>query len=273
VKDALHAALGPRLRVPITVLSILIGAFLLFPIGIVISTSFTAGFFLTFPPEGFSTRWYSAILDNPEWTKPFWTSIRVALFATTLATVVGTCAALGMRRAVRGRRSLSAIMVAPVTLPLLAYALGLYDLFNRWPIFEGTNVPVVLGQAVVAFPLVYVIVLAGLAAVDRRVTDAASTLGARWPMIVWKIELPLIRNNIIVAALFAFTISFDEAVIALIMSPPESMTLPVQMFRAARESISPELAAASTIVMALAVVVLALGAVIERHGLKRGTAR
>jgi putative spermidine/putrescine transport system permease protein len=117
---------------------------------------------------------------------------------------------------------------------------------------------------------VYVIVLAGLATIDRRVTDAAATLGAKWPMVVWRIELPLIRTNIIVAALFAFTICFDEAVVALIMSPPDSMTLPVAMYRAARESISPEMAAASTIVMGLAVVVLALGAVLERRGLRRG---
>jgi putative spermidine/putrescine transport system permease protein len=269
VKDALHAALGARVRVPITAFSILIGAFLLFPIVIVISTSFTSGFFLTFPPEGFSIKWYRSIVHNPEWTHPFYTSLRVGLGATTLATIMGTCAALGMRRAVHGRRWLSAVMVAPVALPLLAYALGLYDLFTRWTVFAGTNVPVVLGQAVVAFPIVYVIVLAGLATIDRRVTDAASTLGARWPMVVWKIELPLIKTNIIVAALFAFTISFDEAVIALIMSPPESMTLPVQMFRAARESISPEMAAASTIVMSLAVLVLSLGAVIERLGARR----
>jgi putative spermidine/putrescine transport system permease protein len=269
VKDALHTALGARVRVPITVFSVLIGLFLLFPIVIVISTSFTAGFFLTFPPEGLSIRWYRVIVHNPEWTKPFYTSIRVALGATTLATIVGTCAALGMRRAIRGRRWLSAVMVAPIALPLLAYALGLYDLFSRWPVFEGTNVPVVLGQSVVAFPIVYVIVLAGLATIDRRITNAAATLGAKWPMIIWKIELPLIRTNIIVGALFAFTISFDEAVIALIMSPPESMTLPVQMYRAARESISPEMAAASTIVMALAIVVLSLGAVLERQAVRR----
>jgi putative spermidine/putrescine transport system permease protein len=270
VKDALHATLGGRVRVPVTVFSVVIGAFLLFPIAIVISTSVTSGFFLTFPPEGFSFKWYRSIVDNPEWTHPFYTSLRVALGATTIATVVGTCAALGMRRAVRGRRWLSAVMVAPVALPVLAYALGLFDLFTRWTVFEGTNVPVVLGQSVVAFPFVYVTVLAGLATVDRRVTDAASTLGAKWPMIVWKIELPLVRTNIIVGALFAFTICFDEAVIALIMSPPESMTLPVQMFRAARESISPEMAAASTIVTGLAIVVLTLGAVIERRGLRRG---
>jgi putative spermidine/putrescine transport system permease protein len=269
VKDALHSAMGARVRVPVTVLSVLIGLFLLFPISIVVSTSFTSGFFLTFPPEGFSLKWYGRIVHNPEWTQPFYTSLRVALGVTVISTIVGTSAALGMRRAVRGRRWLSAILVAPIALPLLAYALGLYDMFTRWPVFEGTNVPVVLGQSIVAFPIVYVIVLAGLATVDRRVTDAAATLGAKWPMIVWKIELPLIRTNMIVAALFAFTISFDEAVVALIMSPPSSMTLPVQMFRAARESISPEMAAASTIVMGLAVSVLAVVAVLERHSARR----
>jgi putative spermidine/putrescine transport system permease protein len=269
VKDALHASMGARLRVPLTVFGILIAVFMLLPIGIVVSTSFTSGFFLAFPPEGFSIRWYREIVHDSEWTTPFVTSLRVGFGATLIATVMGTCAALGMRRAVWGRRSLSALLIAPVALPLLAYALGLWDLFNRVTLFEDTNFAVMVGQSVVAFPLVYVIVLAGLASIDPRITRAASTLGARWPMIVRKIELPLIKTNIVVAALFAFTISFDEAVIALIMSPPSSVTLPVQMFRAARESISPELSAASTIVMLLAVFILVVGGLLQWRAGKR----
>jgi putative spermidine/putrescine transport system permease protein len=268
VKDALQTALG-RTRVPVTAFSVLIAAFLLLPVAIVVSTSFTKGIFLTFPPEGFSLKWYRSIVQSPEWTDPFFTSLRVGLGATAIATVMGTGAALGMRRAVAGRRWLSAAMIAPVALPLLAYALGLYDLFLRISLFEGTNIPVALGQAVVAFPLVYVIVSAGLASVDRRITHAAATLGARWPMVVWKIELPLIRSSILVAVLFAFSLSFDEAVLALFLSPPEAITLPVQMFRAARESIAPELSAASTIVMLLAVVILIVGAAVERRTLGR----
>jgi putative spermidine/putrescine transport system permease protein len=252
-----------------TVLSVLTAGFLLLPVAIVISTSFTEGIFLTFPPEGFSLKWYRTILESPAWTDPFFTSLRVGLGATAVATVTGTAAALGMRRIVRGRRWLSAALIAPVALPLLAYALGLWDLFQRVPLFEGTNIPVALGQAVVAFPLVYVIVSAGLASVDRRITDAASTLGARWPTIVWRIELPLIKTSVIIAVLFAFSLSFDEAVIALFLSPPEATTLPVQMFRAARESIAPELSAASTIVTLLAIIVLMLGTAVQRGTFRR----
>lgn len=271
MRDGLQAALG-RIRISMTALSVLIALFLLLPVAIVIATSFTAGIFLTFPPEGFSLKWYGTILDSPEWRNPFFTSLRVGLGATAIATIAGTAAALGMRRIVRGRRWLSAAMIAPVALPLLAYALGLWDLFQRVPLFEGTNIPVAFGQAVIAFPIVYVIVSAGLAGVDRRITDAASTLGARWPTVVWRIELPLIKTSIIIAVLFAFSTSFDEAVIALFLSPPEATTLPVQMFRAARESIAPELSAASTIVTLLAVLILVAGGVVQRTvGRRRAT--
>jgi putative spermidine/putrescine transport system permease protein len=134
---------------------------------------------------------------------------------------------------------------------------------------QNSNVPVAIGQAVLAFPLVFVIVSAGLAAIDPRITDAAATLGARWPMVVWKVELPLIKTSIIAAVLFAFSFTFDEVVMALLMSPPGNFTLPVQIFRAARESISPELSAASTYIVMMAIAVLTVAALFERHALSR----
>lgn len=270
MNDALAKAMGWT-RAPIGSLSFLVACFLLLPVVIVVSTSFTAGVFLTFPPEGFSTKWYGKIVHDSTWTDPFFTSLRVGGGATLLATLAGTAAALGMRRLRARGRWLGAAFIAPVTLPYLAYALGLYDLFTRIPVFGESNIPVALGQAVLAFPVVFVVVSAGLASIDPRITHAAATLGARWPMIVWKVELPLIKGSIAAAVLFAFSFSFEEVIVALLLSPPDATTLPVQMFRAARESISPELSAASTVVMVVALLVLASGIVLERQrlGLRR----
>jgi putative spermidine/putrescine transport system permease protein len=256
-------------RTPIVSFAFLVAAFLLLPVGIVVSTSFTTGAFLVFPPDGFTLHWYGAIVHDPAWMNPFFTSLRVGVGATALATISGTAAALGLRRLRVHGRWLGAVFVAPIALPYLAYGLGLYNLVQDVPFLQNSNVPVALGQAVLAFPIVFVIVSAGLANVDPRITDAASTLGARWPMVVWKVELPLIKASIIAAILFAFSFSFDEVVMALLMSPPDKVTLPVQMFRAAQESISPELSAASTYITVIAIAVLATAALVERQALAR----
>ena len=256
-------------RTPIVVFSLLVAAFLLLPVGIVVSTSFSAAPFLVFPPSGFTFHWYGAIVDDSQWMQPFYTSLRVGALATALATIMGTSAALGLRRLRLRGRALAAAFVAPIALPFLAYGLGLYDLVTKVSFLQNSNVPVAIGESVLAFPIVFVIVSAGLAGIDPRITDAASTLGARWPTVVWRVELPLIRTCIIASILFAFSFTFDEVVMSLLMSPPDRITLPLQVYRAATESISPELSAASTYVMVIAIVILCVAALVERHALSR----
>ena len=192
-------------RTPIVVFSLLVAAFLLLPVGIVVSTSFSAAPFLVFPPSGFTFHWYGAIVHDSQWMQPFYTSLRVGALATALATIMGTSAALGLRRLRLRGRALAAAFVAPIALPFLAYGLGLYDLVTKVSFLQNSNVPVAIGESVLAFPIVFVIVSAGLAGIDPRITDAASTLGARWPTVVWRVELPLIRTSIIASILFAFS--------------------------------------------------------------------
>jgi putative spermidine/putrescine transport system permease protein len=265
-----RTALGP-LRLPAVAAGGLLCVFLLLPFAVLIATSWTNGQFLTFPPQGFSLRWYGSLLSDSVWTGAFWSSIAVATVATTLATVLGVCAALAMARLgpARGARWLRTLFVLPMAVPLIAYALGLYDVVQKLPVLQNTLLPLILGEATLAFPVVYVVVNGALARLDPSLRSAASTMGARWPTIVWRVELPPLRGAIAAAALFAFNFAFDEVVLSVFLIPPgQTNTLPLQMLTASREAISPQLTAASTLVSFIALAVLGAAGLVNRRNSK-----
>src|SRR5262245_44986752 len=160
------------------------------------------------------------------WLSPFQRSLATAAAATLIATATGTAAALALRRLARRRRGavLRSLFIAPIALPYLAYAIGLFEAVSALNFLSDSLVPVVLGQAVLAFPLVFLIVSSALANVDPALAQAAYTLGARWPLVVRRIELPLVRRSIYAAALFAMALCFDEPVLALFLAPPDQPT-------------------------------------------------
>jgi putative spermidine/putrescine transport system permease protein len=256
------------LRVPLVAGAVLLAGFLLLPGLIILSASVSGGNFLTFPPERLSLRWYGELLDDPQWLDAFWTSVGIASGGAALATVTGSLAALGLRRVRRGGRLLRVAFIAPIALPYIVFVLGLYNVFDALRVV-GAPWPIMVGQGVLAFPIVFVTVDAMLAGVDRRISDAASSLGAGWPLVMWRVELPLVFPAIIASGLFAFSFCFDEAVIALFLSGPETVTFPVKIYDSAQESVSPLVAAASTAVTVLVLGLAALFAVL----LRRTTAR
>ncbi|MGX6446612.1 ABC transporter permease [Patulibacter sp. S7RM1-6] len=260
-------------RIPFVVLGVATGIFLLVPLLIVIPTSWTSGQLLEFPPEGFSLQWYQQVFEDDTWTAPFKTSLWVSLWASLLATVFGTAAALGMRRAASGRsvRLMRSIFILPLAIPYVSYALGMYQLFLKLPeSLSNTILPLVLSQAMITFPMVYVVVAGALSSVDPRLSSAASTMGARWPTILWRVELPLVRMAIVGGWVFAFATCFDEATLAIFLSPIDQTTLAQQLYREASESIAPTLSAVSTLITLLAIAILGIGTLIMRLSARRG---
>jgi putative spermidine/putrescine transport system permease protein len=256
----LRSASG-RARMPILAIGAVLGFFLLLPMLIVVPTSWTGTQLMEFPPHGFSPQWYEALTEDDQWTGPLWITVQTSLAASLIALVMGTLAALGMRRLIRARTGalLRSIFIMPLAIPYIAYALGVYQLFLELPDVSDTLLPFILAQSLIAFPLVYVVVAGGLARVDPALGRAAATMGARWPMIAWKIDLPLVRGSIFAGWLFAFTVCFDEATLALFLAPIDKTTLPQELYGAASESISPELSAVSVVITLLAVLVLTCG--------------
>ena len=250
------------------VLGVLLGIFLILPLLIIVPTSWTGGQLVEFPPHGFSFQWYEQVLEESIWTESFWVSIRVAFFGSIIATVLGTGIALGMRRLVRGRgtRVAQSLFILPLAIPYVSYALGLYQLVDKLPAsLNETLVPLVLAESVIAMPLVYVVIAGALANVDPKLGRAASTMGARWPTILWRIDLPLIKMALIAGFIFAFATIFDEATLALFLAPVTDVTLAQQLYRSASESIAPTLSAVSTMITLLAILVLGIGTLFSRR--------
>lgn len=259
--DALRAAF-PRTRWLLAAGGVVISVFLIAPIAAILPLAFTTDRYLIFPPSGFSWKWFQQLFSDPTWRASILNSLNTALIGAAIATVAGACAALALRRMRRGRAVVRTVMLAPMVMPLLILTLGLY--FTYRAIFGSTSLAVmVLGQATLAAPLVFVNVAAGLASVDPNLTRAAESLGFRWYSVVRRIELPLISRSIVSGAILAFAVCFDDAVFSFFLAPPGALTLPVKLWRSAAESVSPTVAAASALIIAIALTLLAIVAVLQ----------
>jgi putative spermidine/putrescine transport system permease protein len=250
-----------RSRLPFVLAGVIIALFLIVPILVILPVAFTHGAFLQFPPQGFTFGWFREVLQDSAWTGPAWLSVKVALLDTVIATIAGTTAAFAVRRMGKATSFARTIMLAPMVVPQLVLALGLYLAYRV--IHWGSDLRVlIIGQATVAIPVVFVTVSAGLVAVDPALSRAAASLGHRWPSVVRRVELPLVKRSIAGAAIMAFALSFDESVLAYFLSPPGNPTLPVAIWQSASQSASPAISAVSAYVMIIAVTLLAVTAVV-----------
>ena len=234
-------------------LLMLVGAvvivFLCLPSFFVIPVSFTAGAFIEFPPRGFSLQWYAVYLGSSGWVDATIRSFIVALLTGVVATLLGTAAAFVLvRQPIRARGAILTLILAPLVLPRIIIAVGLFYLYARIGLV-GTILGLVIGHTVLAVPYVVITVMAVLKTYDDRQDQAAWSLGAsRWRALL-HVTLPQIRAGMIAAFLFAFITSFDELTIALFVTGGSTSTLPRQMWNDLLLQVNPTLAAVSTVVL------------------------
>jgi putative spermidine/putrescine transport system permease protein len=229
------------------------------PMLVVFPQSFAGEASIAFPPDSWSTRWYSNFFENPIWTESLWRSLGVGLVSTALATALGCMAALALVRGrFPGKALIGGLVVTPTILPLVVFAVGVYAVFLDWQLvgsFEGF----VLAHTALAVPLVVIVVGAGLRSFDTRLEDAAASLGASRPKAMATITLPVLLPSIATGALFAFLTSFDEVLASVFISSPTVSTLPVEMYRSVQRGADPTIAAAASLIL-VATVALMLGA-------------
>src|SRR5690606_21495257 len=215
IESLLPAAVRTRMLPAYCWLAIL---FLLAPILIVIPISFTSSDFLSFPPQGFSLRWYKSYFQSNLWITATLRSFGVAFATALCSTLIGGLAALALART-SSRWSWVGynILLAPMIVPRIILAAGLMYLFGHLGLI-GTDSGLIIGHIIVAMPFTFVMLAAVLKDYDYRLDQAAGTLGARPSAILRLITIPLLRDGLIAAFLFAFNISFDELTIALFIS-------------------------------------------------------
>jgi putative spermidine/putrescine transport system permease protein len=249
------------LRVSICALMALL---MLAPLAIVLIISFSSAPFLTFPPPGFSFQWYRTFFGDAEWMETLWTSVRVMIPTSVLATALGTSAAIAIARGrIPGASLIVGLLMAPLVVPVIITAAAVFGAFRAWGLY-GTLPGLILAHTVLTIPFVLSTVLAALRLVDTRLEDAALTLGATHWKTFWRITFPMILPAVISGLLFALVISFDELVVSLFISTPYVRPITVQMWSDVRGAVDPTITAIATSLFVFTLSVMLLERLIAR---------
>ena len=244
----------------------LVMLFLVVPSLIVIPMSFSDSQYLTFPPRGWSLRWYANYLGSPQWMQATWVSLKVGLLTMAVATPLGTLAAYGLQGSgLRLLQIVTLVLLTPIIVPVILIGIGVFYLYVRLGLLN-TIPGIVIAHALLAHPLVLLVVTAGLKGYDMNQELAASSLGASRVRAFFTITLPQIRFSVITAALLAFLTSFDEVIVALFVSGGQNSTLTRNMFLALRDQIDPTIAAISTLLIVFATALLAASLLLRKPG-------
>jgi ABC-type spermidine/putrescine transport system permease subunit II len=234
-------------------------AFLLAPLVVVVAVSFDPTEAFRFPPLGLSLRWYRAFFASEPFVHAFFrVSLVVALLVSVVATMVGGLAAVGLvRLRFPGRAAVETAFLAPIVVPEILLGAALFLFYARLR-FQPGLAGLVLSHLLIAVPYVIRAVTAGLTGVSPSLEEAAMSLGASRVQAFCRVTLPLIQSSLLSGAVFAFIISFSDINLALFLTGPETVTLPVHIFSQIQWQGDPTIAAASTLQIALIAVLLAL---------------
>lgn len=274
------------------VICALIFIFLIAPILIIIPLSFNVEPYFTFTkemlrldPAGYSMRWYDNLLTfgmaapdavrdsswwgdawaNARWVQAAKNSVIVGFFATIVATVLGTIAAMGLSRPeMPYRKLIMAILISPMIVPIIITATGLFFFYSDIGL-SGTYIGLVLAHATLGIPFVIITVTATMMGFDRSLIRAAQSMGAGPMATFFKVQLPLITPGVVSGALFAFVTSFDEVVVVLFIGSHEQQTIPRQMWNGIREQISPSILAVATILVIVSICLLTVVELLRRR--------
>jgi len=239
--------------------------YLLAPTLVIVPMSFTEARILSFPPEGFSLQWYGRMFTDRQWSMAMLNSAEVAVLAAILATVLGTLAALAlMRGRFPGKTLVNGLVLAPLIVPVVIIAIGMFSLYVRWRI-SGSLLGLVIAHTALALPFVVVSVSASLRTMDRNLELAAANLGADPRRTFTRITLPIILPGVLAGAIFAFITSWDEVVVAIFLTSARFRTLPVEMWEQVRQVVDPTVAAVATTLLVVTTVLLLLVLVVRRQ--------
>jgi len=227
----------------------LIAAFLIAPLLVVLPMSFSDSTLMQFPPSRLSLRWYRAYFGDHAWIDATWTSLKAGLLVAIASTCLGIAAAMALARGrLAGRALLRSLLLSPLIVPVIILAVGLYYVFS-FVRLNNTLTGLVLGHVVLTLPYAIVVISASLEELDRTLEQAALGLGATPWRAFRRVTLPLIAPGVAVAFLFSFLTSFDEVVLAVFVTGPETTTLPRKMWEGIRFELNPTIAAVSTLLI------------------------
>jgi putative spermidine/putrescine transport system permease protein len=233
-----------------------VALYLVLPISIILPVSLTDQRFLSLPKDGLSLRHYANLFASPEWLASIGQSLAIAVAATLISVVAGTLCAIGCWRI--GRRStdlVRALMLLPIIIPSIVYAIGLYRYFAKLDLLDRF-LGVAIAHGVTGIPYVVITVATALAAFDPRLEQAARGMGASLGQTLRWVILPRIAPGIVSGAIFAFIHSWDELVIVLFIASRDVFTLPRRIWDGINENLDPTMAAVAVLMVIFTVLLL-----------------
>lgn len=245
-------------------------AFLYLPILILVMYSFNASRLVTVW-GGWSLRWYYEFFGDRAMIEAFWMSLRVAVSSATIATLIGTLAAVALSRGerFRGRTLFSGMLYAPLVMPEVITGLSLLLLFVALNAERGFWT-VTIAHTTLTMCFVAVVVQSRLGSLDRSLEEAAMDLGCAPVRAFLSVTLPLIAPAIVAGWMLAFTLSLDDLVIASFTTGPGSATLPIRIYSEVRLGVKPEINAICTLVIALIAVVIVIASLASKLSSSQG---
>jgi putative spermidine/putrescine transport system permease protein len=199
----------------------------------------------SFPPRGYSFKWFVSIGDSPRFVDGFWLSLRVATAATLIGLALGVPTALGLARyRFPGREPLGNLLLLPLVVPGIVLGTSLYvfhveaTMLTELPIL-GSIAGLVAGHILLVIPWTVRLVSASLAGFDRSLEEAAQNLGATPLTAFFRVTLPTIRPGIVAAALFGFVVSFGNLEMSMFLVGPGRTTLPITILQYLEYRIDP----------------------------------
>jgi spermidine/putrescine transport system permease protein len=213
--------------------------------------------------RGFTLENYSKAWNNASLIEALTNSLVIALIATVIATILGALTALLLWRfRFPGKGAYEGFMALPIVIPEICMGVALLLFFVNsgmmeffvhmpWPLNLGN---IIFAHVTFCFPFVAVVVRSRLVGFNRQLEEASKDLGASEWQTFWSIIVPFMKPGLIAGALLAFTLSLDDFVITFFTSGPETVTFPVKVYSLVRRGVSPEINAASTVLIVITVV-------------------
>lgn len=224
--------------------------YLIAPTLIVIPVSFSSTTSLSFPPPGWSLRWYEAFFGQQKWIGSVWVSLRVASCTMVLTTTIGVAAAYALHQSsFRMSETIRATLVSPLAVPTILLAVGIFFVYAAIGGLLNTLYGVVLGHTVVAMPFVILTMTAGFASYDMSQEMVARSLGATRFKAFITVTLPQLKFSVATSMLLSFLVSFDELIISMMVASGPVSTLSRVTFSTLRDDVDPTLAAVSTLML------------------------
>jgi spermidine/putrescine transport system permease protein len=216
--------------------------------------------------EGFTLDWYGKMASDSSLIDAFTNSLTIAAISTVFSVVLGAMAAIALWRfRFPGKGLFDGAVTLPIVVPEICMGVAMLVFFGTvmpwprdlvWPLDLGA---IIIAHITFSFPFVAVVVRARLTSFNREMEEAARDLGASELRALFDVLLPHIRPALVAGALLAFTLSLDDFVITFFTAGPNTVTFPVKIYSMVRFSVTPEVNAASTVLMAITVILTVIG--------------